>query len=125
MLDLSTDYVYDGQGTEPWKPDCKDYRSLNVCGQTKLYVEIAVVNTLEKYVIVHIAWVFGLNGKNYIKTMINMSKNNDEVRVVNDQFSTHTYCFDLSRLLVDMCETEKNLQTMNKTIKITGHIMTR
>lgn len=107
MLYLSTDYVFDGQGTEPWKPDCKDYKPLNVYGQTKLEGELAVSNTLEKYFIVRIAWVFGLNGKNFIKTMINVGKTHEEVRVVNDQIGTPTYTFDLARLLVDMCETEK------------------
>ena len=107
MLYLSTDYVFDGQGTEPWEPDCKDYKPLNVYGQTKLEGELAVSNTLEKYFIVRIAWVFGLNGKNFIKTMINVGKTHDEVRVVNDQIGTPTYTYDLARLLVDMCETEK------------------
>lgn len=107
MLYLSTDYVFDGQGTEPWKPECKDYKPLNVYGQTKLDGELAVSGTLEKYFIVRIAWVFGLNGKNFIKTMINVGKTHKEVRVVNDQIGTPTYTFDLARLLVDMCETEK------------------
>lgn len=107
MLYLSTDYVFDGQGTEPWKPDCKDYKPLNVYGLTKLEGELAVANTLEKYFIVRIAWVFGLNGKNFIKTMINVGKTHDEVRVVNDQIGTPTYTFDLAGLLVDMCETDK------------------
>lgn len=107
MLYLSTDYVFDGQGTEPWHPDCKDYKPLNVYGQTKLEGELAVSQTLEKYFIVRIAWVFGLNGKNFIKTMINVGKTHDEVRVVNDQIGTPTYTYDLARLLVDMCETEK------------------
>ena len=107
MLYLSTDYVFDGQGTEPWEPDCKDYKPLNVYGQTKLEGELAVSSTLEKYFIVRIAWVFGLNGKNFIKTMINVGKTHDEVRVVNDQIGTPTYTYDLARLLVDMCETEK------------------
>lgn len=107
MLYLSTDYVFDGQGTEPWEPDCKDYKPLNVYGQTKLEGELAVSNTLDKYFIVRIAWVFGLNGKNFIKTMINVGKTYDEVRVVNDQIGTPTYTYDLARLLVDMCETEK------------------
>lgn len=107
MLYLSTDYVFDGQGTEPWQPDCKEYKPLNVYGQTKLEGELAVANTLTKYFIVRIAWVFGLNGKNFIKTMINVGKTHDEVRVVNDQVGTPTYTFDLARLLVDMCETEK------------------
>lgn len=107
MLYLSTDYVFDGQGIEPWQPDCKDYKPLNVYGQTKLEGELAVSSTLDKYFIVRIAWVFGLNGKNFIKTMINVGKTHDEVRVVNDQIGTPTYTFDLARLLVDMCETDK------------------
>lgn len=107
MLYLSTDYVFDGQGIEPWQPDCKDYKPLNVYGQTKLEGELAVSSTLEKYFIVRIAWVFGLNGKNFIKTMINVGKTHDEVRVVNDQIGTPTYTYDLARLLVDMCETDK------------------
>ena len=107
MLYLSTDYVFDGQGTEPWQPDCKEYKPLNVYGQTKLEGELAVSNTLDKYFIVRIAWVFGLNGKNFIKTMINVGKTHEEVRVVNDQIGTPTYCYDLARLLVDMCESEK------------------
>lgn len=107
MLYLSTDYVFDGQGTTPWEPDCKDYKPLNVYGQTKLDGELAVSNTLDKFFIVRIAWVFGLNGKNFIKTMINVGKTHDEVRVVNDQIGTPTYTLDLARLLVDMCESEK------------------
>ena len=107
MLYLSTDYVFDGQGTEPWKPDCKDYKPLNVYGQTKLLGEQAVANTLEKYFIVRIAWVFGQNGKNFIKTMLTVGKNHDKLTVVNDQIGTPTYTFDLARLLVDMAESEK------------------
>ena len=107
MLYLSTDYVFDGQGTQPWKPDCKDYKPLNVYGQTKLEGELAVAGTLSKFFIVRIAWVFGLNGKNFIKTMIGVGKTHEEVRVVNDQIGTPTYTYDLARLLVDMCETEK------------------
>ena len=107
MLYLSTDYVFDGQGTTPWEPDCKDYKPLNVYGQSKLDGELAVSSILEKYFIVRIAWVFGLNGKNFIKTMINVGKTHDEVRVVCDQIGTPTYTYDLARLLVDMCETEK------------------
>ena len=107
MLYLSTDYVFDGQGTTPWQPDCRDYKPLNVYGQTKLEGELAVANTLRKYFIVRIAWVFGLNGKNFVKTMINVGKTHDTVRVVNDQIGTPTYTLDLARLLVDMCETEK------------------
>ena len=107
MIYLSTDYVFDGQGTKPWDPDCKDYKPLNVYGQSKLDGELAVQSVLEKYFIVRIAWVFGLNGKNFIKTMINVGKTHDEVRVVNDQIGTPTYTYDLARLLVDMAETEK------------------
>ena len=107
MIYISTDYVFDGQGTTPWSPDCKDYKPLNVYGQTKLEGELAVSSILDKYFIVRIAWVFGLNGKNFIKTMSNVGKNHDEVRVVNDQIGTPTYTLDLSRLLVDMIETEK------------------
>lgn len=107
MTYISTDYVFNGQGTEPWKPDCRDYQPLNVYGQTKLEGELAVSGTLEKFFIVRIAWVFGLNGKNFIKTMINVGKTHDTVRVVNDQIGTPTYTLDLARLLVDMNETEK------------------
>ena len=107
MIYISTDYVFDGQGTTPWSPDCMDYKPLNVYGQTKLEGELAVSSILDKYFIVRIAWVFGLNGKNFIKTMINVGKTHDEVRVVNDQIGTPTYTLDLSRLLVDMIETEK------------------
>lgn len=107
MIYLSTDYVFNGEGTEPWKPDCKDYKPLNYYGETKLEGELAVTGTLEKYFIVRTAWVFGLSGKNFIKTMINAGKTHDEVRVVNDQIGTPTYTYDLARLLVDMSETEK------------------
>ena len=107
MVYISTDYVFDGQGTEPWLPDCTDYKPLNVYGQTKLEGELAVSNTLEKFFIVRIAWVFGLNGKNFIKTMLNVGKSHDTVRVVSDQIGTPTYTLDLSRLLVDMTESEK------------------
>ncbi len=107
VIYISTDYVFDGQGEEPWKPDCKDYKPLNVYGQTKLEGELAISQTLTKYFIVRIAWVFGLNGKNFIKTMLQVGKNHDEVRVVNDQIGTPTYTLDLARLLIDMAETEK------------------
>jgi dTDP-4-dehydrorhamnose reductase len=107
MIYISTDYVFDGQGTEPWQPDCKDYKPLNVYGQTKLEGELAVSELLDKYFIVRIAWVFGVNGKNFIKTMLNVGKNHDTVRVVNDQIGTPTYTYDLARLLVDMAETDK------------------
>ena len=107
MMYISTDYVFDGQGTTPWQPDCKDYAPLNVYGQTKLDGELAVANTLEKYFIVRIAWVFGVNGKNFIKTMLNVGKTHDRLTVVSDQIGTPTYTLDLSRLLVDMIETDK------------------
>ena len=107
LLYISTDYVFDGQGSEPWLPDQKDFRPLNVYGQTKLEGELAVANTVEKYFIVRIAWVFGANGKNFIKTMLNVGKTHDAVRVVNDQIGTPTYTYDLARLLVDMAESEK------------------
>lgn len=107
MLYLSTDYVFDGQGTAPWKPDCKNYKPLNVYGRTKLEGELAVADNLEKFFIVRIAWVFGVNGKNFIKTMLNLGKSHDTIRVVNDQIGTLTYTCDLARLLVDMIETDK------------------
>lgn len=107
MLYLSTDYVFDGKGETPWQPDCKNYAALNVYGQSKLDGELAVCNTLEKYFIVRIAWVFGLNGKNFVKTMLELSQKYDTLRVVSDQVGTPTYTIDLSRLLVDMVETEK------------------
>ena len=107
MLYLSTDYVFDGQGERPWEPDDKCYAPMNVYGQSKLDGELAVSSTLSKYFIVRIAWVFGLNGKNFIKTMINVGKTHDTVRVVNDQIGTPTYTLDLARLLVDMIGTEK------------------
>ena len=107
MMYISTDYIFDGQGPEPWKPDCKAYKPLNVYGQTKLEGELAVSELLEEYFIVRIAWVFGLNGKNFIKTMLSVGKTHDTVRVVNDQIGTPTYTYDLARLLVDMIGTGK------------------
>jgi len=107
MVYTSTDYVFNGQGEEPWQPDCKDYQPLNVYGQSKLDGELAVSETLDKYFIVRIAWVFGKNGNNFIKTMLKVGKNHDKLRVVNDQIGTPTYTYDLARLLVDMNETEK------------------
>lgn len=107
MVYISTDYVFDGQGTKPWEPDCKDYKPLNVYGETKLEGELAVSENLEKYFIVRIAWVFGKNGKNFIKTMLNLGKTHDQLRVVSDQIGTPTYTLDLAVLLVDMIETEK------------------
>ncbi len=107
MIYISTDYVFDGQGEIPWNPDCKDYAPLCVYGDSKLKGELAVSETLDKYFIVRIAWVFGKNGKNFIKTMLSVGKKYDTVRVVNDQVGTPTYTFDLARLLVDMIETDK------------------
>ena len=107
MLYLSTDYVFDGQGTRPWQPDDKCFAPLNYYGQTKLEGEKAILSTMEKFFVVRIAWVFGLNGKNFIKTMINVGKTHDTVRVVSDQIGTPTYTKDLARLLVDMIETDR------------------
>ena len=107
MMYISTDYVFDGQGETPWQPDCKDYAPLCVYGKTKLEGEMAVSRLLEKYFIVRIAWVFGLNGKNFIKTMLGLGQKYDSLRVVCDQIGTPTYTYDLARLLVDMIETEK------------------
>ncbi|MGN1112226.1 MAG: dTDP-4-dehydrorhamnose reductase [Acutalibacteraceae bacterium] len=107
MLYISTDYVFDGQGAEPWKADCTDYKPLSVYGRTKLEGELAVKANLDKYFIVRIAWVFGVNGKNFIKTMLSVGKKYDTVRVVSDQIGTPTYTYDLARLLVDMAESEK------------------
>ena len=107
MVYISTDYVFDGQGERPWQPDDKNYAPLNYYGQTKLEGELAVAENLDKFFIVRIAWVFGLNGKNFIKTMINVGKTHDTVRVVDDQIGTPTYTKDLARMLVDMVETDK------------------
>ena len=107
MIYISTDYVFDGQGEAPWQPDCKDYAPLNVYGQTKLAGEQAVASLLQKFFIVRIAWVFGLNGKNFIKTMLSLGKKYPQLRVVSDQIGTPTYTLDLARLLVDMAQTEK------------------
>lgn len=107
MMYISTDYVFNGQGTEPWQPDCQDYAPLNFYGQTKLEGEQAVRQRLEKYFIVRIAWVFGRNGNNFIKTMLRLSETHDTLRVVNDQIGTPTYTLDLARLLVDMIETDR------------------
>ena len=107
MMYISTDYVFDGQGEEPWKPDCKDYAPLNVYGQTKYEGERAVAENLDEFFIVRIAWVFGKNGNNFIKTMVKVGENHDSLRVVNDQVGTPTYTLDLSRLLCDMIVTDK------------------
>ena len=107
MMYISTDYVFDGQGEKPWEPDCKDYAPLSVYGSSKLAGELAVAELVEKFFIVRIAWVFGRNGNNFIKTMLNIGKKYEKLRVVCDQIGTPTYTLDLSRLLVDMIETEK------------------
>ena len=106
MIYISTDYVFDGEGTRPWEPDDKP-DPLNVYGLTKYEGEVAVTSTLSKYFIVRIAWVFGVNGKNFIKTMLNLAKTHDSLTVVNDQFGSPTYTYDLARLLVDMVLTDK------------------
>lgn len=107
MIYISTDYVFDGKGETPWDPDCKDYEPLSVYGKTKLEGELAVANTIDKYFIVRIAWVFGKNGNNFVKTMLNLSQKYNSLKVVCDQMGTPTYTLDLSKLLVDMIETEK------------------
>ena len=107
MVYLSTDYVFDGQGTEPWTPNCRSYAALNVYGQSKLDGEMAVAEATDRYFIVRIAWAFGLNGNNFVRTMLEAGRNHDTLRVVNDQIGTPTYTYDLARLLVDMAETEK------------------
>ena len=107
MLYISTDYVFDGQGEVPWQPDCKNYAPLNVYGDSKLQGEKAVSSLLDKYFIVRIAWVFGKNGNNFVKTMLKLSEKYQKLRVVCDQVGTPTYTYDLARLLVDMAETDK------------------
>ena len=108
FLYISTDYVFNGEGTEPWKPDDKDYAPLNYYGQTKLEGELSVSSQLDKFFIVRIAWVFGLNGNNFIKTMLKLAdKGYKELRVVDDQIGTPTYTYDLAKLLVDMIQTDK------------------
>ncbi len=124
MIYISTDYVFDGQGNRPWKPEDNNYAPLNYYGQTKLEGELAVSSILEKFFIVRIAWVFGLNGKNFIKTMINVGKTHEEVRVVNDQIGTPTYTKDLARLLVDMAETDRYgyYHATNSETEVGGYI---
>lgn len=107
MMYISTDYVFDGAGSAPWDADCTEYAPINVYGQSKLMGEKAVKNTVDKFFIVRIAWVFGDNGNNFVKTMLKLADKYDELRVVNDQIGTPTYTYDLSRLLVDMIETDK------------------
>lgn len=107
MIYISTDYVFDGQGQEAWEPDCKNFKPLNEYGKSKLMGEQIVSQSLEKFYIVRTSWVFGLNGNNFIKTMLKVGKKNETVRVVNDQIGSPTYTFELARLLIDMSETEK------------------
>lgn len=107
MLYISTDYVFNGEGTSPWSPDCKDYAPLNVYGKSKLEGELAVSGLLEKYFIVRTSWVFGLNGGNFVRTMLKLAKKHDVLRVVNDQIGAPTYTIDLARLLADMIESDK------------------
>lgn len=106
LMYISTDYVFDGEGEHYWQPD-ESRNPVNVYGQTKYEGELAVEKEVEKYFIVRIAWVFGVNGKNFIKTMLNLGKTHDELSVVDDQVGSPTYTFDLARLLVDMIETDK------------------
>lgn len=107
LLYISTDYVFDGQGDEPWRPDCRTYAPLNVYGRSKLEGELAVASAAERFFIVRTAWVFGVNGKNFVRTMLELGKTHDSLRVVNDQIGTPTYTPDLARLLADMIESEK------------------
>ena len=107
LLHISTDYVFSGQGVEPWQPDCRDWAPLSVYGRTKLEGELAVAGLMEKFFIVRIAWVFGMNSGNFVRTMLRLGQDHDTLRVVNDQIGTPTYTADLARLLVDMIGTEK------------------
>lgn len=107
MVYISTDYVFDGTGTQPWKADCREFKPLNVYGESKLAGEKAVLEILDEYFIVRIAWVFGVHGGNFVKTMLKIGNERETVRVVNDQIGTPTYTADLARLLVDMALTEK------------------
>lgn len=107
LLYISTDYVFDGQGDEPWRPDCRTYAPLNVYGRSKLEGELAVASTVERFFIVRTAWVFGVNGKNFVRTMLELGRTHDSLRVVDDQIGTPTYTPDLARLLANMIESEK------------------
>ena len=106
MMYISTDYVFNGQGERPWEPD-DEREPLNVYGQTKYEGELAIEEHVKKFFTVRIAWVFGVNGKNFIKTMLNLGKTHDHLTVVNDQTGSPTYTYDLARLLVDMIQTDK------------------
>lgn len=107
LLYISTNYVFDGQGDEPWRPDCRTYAPLNVYGRSKLEGELAVASAVERFFIVRTAWVFGVNGKNFVRTMLELGRTHDSLRVVNDQIGTPTYTPDLARLLANMIESEK------------------
>ncbi len=107
MVYISTDYVFNGQGTTPWDPNCKEFEPLNFYGKTKLQGEKAVSNILQKYFIIRIAWAFGKNGNNFVDTMLKLGQKYDEIRVVNDQIGTPTYTYDLAKLIVDMINTDK------------------
>jgi len=107
LMYISTDYVFDGQGEDPWQADCENFAPLNVYGQTKLEGELVVRELVEKYFIVRTAWAFGLSGDNFIKTMLRLGQTHSTLRVVNDQVGTPTYTLDLARLLVDMIETDR------------------
>lgn len=106
LMYISTDYVFNGTGERPWEPD--DVREpLNAYGQAKYEGELAIEELLDKYFIVRIAWVFGVNGKNFIKTMLRLGREHGAVSVVDDQIGSPTYTYDLARLLVDMIQTDK------------------
>ena len=107
MVYISTDYVFDGSGTSPWQADCTDFAPLNVYGESKLAGEKAVRETLERAFIVRTAWVFGLNGHNFVRTMVSLGNTHPQLRIVNDQVGTPTYTPDLARLLVDMVQTDR------------------
>lgn len=106
MMYISTDYVFDGEGERPWEPD-DERNPLNAYGISKYEGEVAVQDNLSKYFIVRIAWVFGVNGKNFIKTMLNLGKTHDTITVVNDQIGSPTYTYDLAVLLVQMIQSDK------------------
>ena len=107
MLYISTDYVFNGRGEEPWDPDCRDYDPVSVYGASKLAGELAVAERMEKFFIVRIAWAFGKNGQNFVKTMLKLAETHSELRVVKDQIGTPTYTLDLARLLADMIESDE------------------
>lgn len=107
LMYISTDYVFDGSGDRPWQADCTEFAPLSVYGKTKLKGEQAVAETLREHFIVRIAWAFGVHGKNFVRTMLNVGRQYPAVRVVCDQIGTPTYTHDLARLLVDMIGTDR------------------